>query len=123
MVCTGGKSERHASIAINIVEQLRSKDIKIKNNPNILIQNVVTVVNLGGKILIENAARLLPGSMYEPDQFPGLIHRQINPKTAMLLFASGKMICTGGKSSTQAFQAIRQIHSELEEKKLILYNL
>jgi len=123
MVCTGAKSEVYASAAINkLVEQLRSKNIKIKNKPNIKIQNVVTIVNLSGKILIEEAARSLPRSMYEPDQFPGLIHRQINPKTALLLFASGKMICTGAKSSAQAFQAIRQIHSQLEEKKLILYN-
>jgi len=123
MVCTGAKSEKHAYLAINnVVKQLRSKQIKIKNDANILIQNVVTAVNLGGKILIEDAARILPRSMYEPDQFPGLIHRQLDPKTVLLLFASGKLICTGGKSSNDAFRAIRQIHSSLEEKKLILYN-
>jgi len=83
MVCTGAKSEKHAYTALNnVVKQLRSKNIKIKNDANILIQNVVTAVDLGGKILIEDAARTLPRSMYEPDQFPGLIHRQINPKTA-----------------------------------------
>jgi len=122
MVYTGAKSEKHAYTALNnVVKQLRSKNIKIKNDANILIQNVVTSVDLGGKILIEDAARTLPRSMYEPDQFPGLIHRQINPKTAMLLFASGKLICTGGKSSEQAFDAIHQIHFMLEEKKLISY--
>lgn len=122
MVCTGAKSEKHAHIALNnIVNLLRSKNIKIKNDANIVIQNVVTAVNLGGKIFIEQAASKLPRSMYEPDQFPGLIHRQINPKTVMLLFASGKLICTGGKSSKQAFNAIHQIHLMLEEKKLISY--
>ncbi|MBS3922367.1 MAG: TATA-box-binding protein [Nitrosarchaeum sp.] len=122
MVCTGAKSEKHAYIALNnVVNLLRSKNIKIKNDANIVIQNVVTAVNLGGKILIEQAASKLPRSMYEPDQFPGLIHRQLNPKTVMLLFASGKLICTGGKSSEQAFNAIHQIHLMLEEKKLISY--
>ena len=122
MVCTGAKSEKHTYTALNnVVNLLRSKNIKIKNDANIMIQNVVTAVNLGGKILIEAAARTLPRSMYEPDQFPGLIHRQLNPKTVMLLFASGKLICTGGKSSDHAFHAIHQIHSILEEKKLISY--
>lgn len=122
MVCTGAKSEKHAFIALNkVVQLLRSKNIKIKNDADILIQNVVTTVNLGGKILIEEAAGKLPRSMYELDQFPGLIHRQVNPKTVMLLFASGKLICTGGKSSEHAFHAIHQIHSMLEEKKLISY--
>ena len=123
LVCTGAKSERHAVLGINnVVEKLRSQKIKIKNNPDISIQNIVTAVNLGGKILIENAARLLPRSMYEPDQFPGLIHRTLNPKSVLLLFASGKLICTGGKSSSQAFQVIHQIHSILEEKDLISYS-
>ena len=35
--------------------------------------------------------------MYEPEQFPGLIHRMLDPKTVILLFASGKLVCTGGK--------------------------
>jgi len=122
MVCTGAKSEKHAYIALNnVINLLRSKNIEIKNDADIMIQNVVTAVNLGGKILIEEAVTKLPRSMYEPDQFPGLIHRQLNPKTVMLLFASGKLICTGGKSSEQAFNAIHQIHSMLEEKKLISY--
>ena len=123
LVCTGAKSEKHVILAINnVVQKLRSQNIKIKNNAQILIQNVVTAVNLGGQILIENAARLLPRSMYEPDQFPGLVHRQLDPKSVVLLFASGKLICTGGKSTSQAFQAIHHIHSTLEEKKLILYH-
>jgi transcription initiation factor TFIID TATA-box-binding protein len=123
MVCTGAKSEKHAYAAINnVVHQLRSKNIKIKHNVDIIIQNIVTAVNLGGKILIDDASRTLPRSMYEPDQFPGLIHRQLNPKTVMLIFATGKMICTGGKSTKHAFHAIHQIYSLLEEKKLILYN-
>jgi transcription initiation factor TFIID TATA-box-binding protein len=123
LVCTGAKSERNARIAINnLVEQLRSHGIEVKNNAKISIQNVVTAVNLGGKILIEDAARNLPRSIYEPDQFPGLVHRQVNLKTAILLFASGKIICTGGKSDLQAFQAIHQIHAELEERKLISYS-
>ena len=122
MVCAGAKSEKHAHIALNnVLNLLRSQNIKIKSDANIMIQNVVTAVNLGGKIFIEEAARKLPRSMYEPDQFPGLIHRQLNPKTVMLLFASGKLICTGGKSSEQAFNAIHHIHSMLEEKKLISY--
>ena len=123
LVCTGAKSEKYAIMGINqVIKKLRSQKIKILNEPEISIQNVVTAVNLGGKILIENAARTLPRSMYEPEQFPGLIHRMLDPKTVILLFSSGKMICTGGKSSSQVFRAIHQIHSILEEKDLILYN-
>lgn len=121
LVCTGAKSEKHTFLGINnVIEKLRSK-IQIKNNPKISIQNIVTTANLGGTILIENAAQILPRSMCEPDQFLGLIHRTLNPKSVLLLFASGKLICTEGKSSSQAFQVISQIHSTLEEKDPISY--
>jgi len=122
LVCTGAKSEKHANLAIiNVIEKLRSKNIKI-NDAKTTIQNVVTSVNLGGRIHIENAARVLPRSMYEPEQFPGLVHRMLNPKTVILLFASGKLVCTGAKSELDVFHAIHQIHSTLEEKDLIVYN-
>jgi len=29
--------------------------------------------------------------MYEPEQFPGVIHRMVDPKTVILIFASGKL--------------------------------
>ena len=88
MVCTGAKSEEMAIKAVNIVVQnLRKGKIKIKNEPIVTIQNIVSSINLGGKVNLEQAARTLPRSMYEPEQFPGLIHRMLDPKTVILIFA------------------------------------
>lgn len=123
MVCTGAKSEDNAKKAVNtVVEKLRGKKIKIKNNAKVLIENIVTAVNLGGRIHLEEAARTLPRSMYEPEQFPGLVHRMIDPKSVTLLFASGKLVCTGCKSTSEVFRAIHQIHTTLEEKHLMFYD-
>jgi transcription initiation factor TFIID TATA-box-binding protein len=78
MVCTGAKSEELAIKAVNIVVQrLRKGKIKIKKDAVITVQNIVSSINLGGKIHLEKAARTLPRSMYEPEQFPGIIHRMI----------------------------------------------
>jgi transcription initiation factor TFIID TATA-box-binding protein len=77
---------------------------------------------LGGKIHLEDAARRLPRSMYEPEQFPGLIHRMVDPKTVLLLFASGKLVCTGAKKESDVFKSVHNIHTLLEEKDLMLYN-
>jgi len=60
--------------------------------------------------------------MYEPEQFPGLVHRMIDPKSVTLLFASGKLVCTGCKSTSEVFRAIHQIHTTLEEKGLMYYD-
>ena len=73
MVCTGAKSEAIARKAVKIVvQQLRKGKIKIKKDASDE-QNIVASINLGGKISLEQAARTLPRSMYEPEQFPGVI--------------------------------------------------
>jgi len=82
---------------------------------------MVASANLGGKIHLEQAARSLPRSMYEPEQFPGLIHRMLDPKTVILLFASGKLVCTGAKKESDVYRSVHNLHTLLEEKKLMIY--
>ena len=57
----------------------------------------------------------------EPEQFPGLIHRMLDPKTVILLFASGKLVCTGAKKETEVYRAVTNLHTLLEEKNLMIY--
>jgi len=123
MVCTGAKSEELARKAVKmVVSQLRKGKIKIKKDATVTVQNIVSSINLGGKIHLELAARTLPRSMYEPEQFPGLIHRMIDPKTVILIFASGKLVCTGAKTAKDVYRAVSSLHVILEEKKLMIYD-
>ena len=123
MVCTGSKSEDMARKAVKtVVQKLRKGGITVKKDAIVTIQNIVASINLGGKIHLEKAARTLPRSMYEPEQFPGLIHRMLDPKTVILLFASGKLVCTGGKTEKDVYRSVNNLHSMLEEKKLMLYD-
>src|ERR1700730_15767998 len=122
MVCTGAKSEEQAIKAVKIVVQkLRKGSIDIRNEPVIDIQNIVASASLGGKVHLEGAARQLPKSMYEPEQFPGLIHRMADPKTVILLFASGKLVCTGAKKEAEVYRAVNNLHVTLEQKGLMIY--
>ena len=122
MVCTGAKSEELAIKAVNtVVQKLRKEKIKIKKDAVITVQNIVAAINLGGKIHLERAAKSLPRSMYEPEQFPGLIHRMLEPKTVILLFASGKLVCTGAKKESDVYRSVHNLHSLLEEKNLMIY--
>ena len=123
MVCTGAKSEEMAHKAVKtVVIQLRKGGIKIKKDAVVKVQNIVAAINLGGKIHLEQAARKLPRSMYEPEQFPGLIHRMLEPKTVILLFASGKLVCTGAKKEKDVYRSVHNLHASLEEKKLMSYD-
>ena len=105
----------------SVVQKLKKGSIQIENQPMIEIQNMVASASLGGKIHLELAARILPRSMYEPEQFPGLIHRMSDPKTVILLFASGKLVCTGAKKEAEVYRAVHNLHNLLEEKNLMIY--
>ena len=123
MVCTGSKSEEMAVKAVNtVVQKLRKGKIKIKNDPIVTVQNIVSSINLGGKVSLEQAARTLPRSMYEPEQFPGLIHRMLDPKTVILIFAPGKLVCVGARQEDEIHRSVNQIHNELEQKNLMTYD-
>jgi len=123
MVCTGSKSSDLAVKAVRIVVQkLRKEGVEIKKDAVVTIQNIVSSINLRGKVNLEKAARSLPRSMYEPEQFPGLIHRMLDPKTVILVFASGKLVCTGAKTETDVYRSVNNLHSLLEEKDLMIYD-
>jgi len=123
MICTGGKSEELARKAVSkVVQKLRKGGIKIKKDATMTVQNIVASINLGGRVHLEEAARSLPRSMYEPEQFPGLIHRMLDPKTVILIFSSGKLVCTGAKTEKDVYRSVHNLHSLLEEKNLMIYD-
>jgi len=116
MVCTGAKSEKDVKKAIKkIVSTLKSKGIIMIGKPKITIQNIVASANLKANINLEKAALTLENVMYEPEQFPGLIYRMNEPKVVLLLFSSGKMVCTGAKKEEQVYEAVEKINNKLRE--------
>ena len=120
MVCTGSISEKQAKSAVNkVVKELKSKGIVILNRPKIVIQNMVASANLHGNIDLETAADILDNVMYEPEQFPGLIYRMKEPKTVLLLFASGKLVCTGAKNKEMVYESVGKIREILEDYDLL----
>jgi transcription initiation factor TFIID TATA-box-binding protein len=123
MVCTGAKSEKEARRAVlKVIKELKKSGIIIIGKPELTIQNIVASASLGGMIDLEKAAYTLGRAMYEPEQFPGLIYRMEAPKVVILLFASGKLVCTGAKKEEDVGVAVDQLHSLLEEKALIFYD-
>jgi transcription initiation factor TFIID TATA-box-binding protein len=122
MVCTGAKSERQARKAVfKVVDELKRDGIVIMHRPEITIQNIVSSAGLGGHIDLEKAVYGLKKTMYEPEQFPGLIYRMDEPKVVILIFASGKLVCTGAKKEAQVYIAVNKLQEILESKNLISY--
>ncbi len=123
MVCTGAKSEKESKRAVmKVVKELKKSGIVIIGKPEINVVNIVASANLLGRIELEDCAYSLGKTMYEPEQFPGLIYRMDNPKVVILLFASGKLVCTGATKEEDVYIAVDNLHKDLEEKDLIYYD-
>ena len=106
---------------MKVIRELKKSGIVIIGKPEIKIQNIVASASLGGMIDLEKSAYVLGKTMYEPEQFPGLIYRMDDPKVVILLFASGKLVCTGAKKESEVYEAVKKLHRRLEEEGLIYY--
>ncbi len=125
MVCTGGKSENETVHAIKkIVGMLKKEGIIIRGKPDIKIQNIVASVDLYCRVDLLNfymrSGVRGGGVMYEPEQFPGLIYRMEDPRSVILVFSSGKLVCTGAKKEPDVYRAVEKLQQKLEEHKAIL---
>jgi transcription initiation factor TFIID TATA-box-binding protein len=122
MVCTGAKSEKESKKAVlKVIRELKKSGIIIIGKPEINVVNIVASANLLGRIELEDCAYSLGRTMYEPEQFPGLIYRMDSPKVVILLFASGKLVCTGAKKEEDVYEAVTKLHETLELEDLIYY--
>ena len=116
MVCTGAKSENELKRAVKeLVRLLNEHGADVPITPEIQVQNIVASGNLHAEVDIEKSALMLENSMYEPEQFPGLIYRMDDPKVVLLIFSSGKIVCTGAKKEMQVKDAVFKIHDVLRD--------
>jgi transcription initiation factor TFIID TATA-box-binding protein len=120
--CTGAKNIEDVRKTIDLIaEKLRKLGMDIHKNLDIVVQNMVAMANLGGELnLTEVATGLgLENVEYEPEQFPGLVYRLNEPKVALLLFSSGKIVCAGARSTEDASKAVNKLSEELNSLGLI----
>jgi len=122
VVCTGAKSIDAVGKAVDIVTaKIEASGIKVDRNPEIIVQNIVASADLHADLNL-NAIAIglgLEKVEYEPEQFPGLVYRMTDPKVVVLLFGSGKLVCTGAKKPEDAERAVDKITEELQSLGLL----
>lgn len=121
-VCTGGKSWNQVDQAIRIVSALiRKAGHKILAHPKIQVQNIVATSDLGSEVNLNSIAVTLGLDRveYEPEQFPGLVCRLTTPRVVVLLFGSGKLVCTGARRPSDVDAAVQSITMELRRAGLL----
>jgi TATA-box binding protein (TBP) (component of TFIID and TFIIIB) len=85
-----------------IEEKEEKKDVQVKavqpkrvTVPQIKVQNIVVSADLHAVIDLYALSKEVKAVDYEPEQFPGAIFRVTEPKSKIILFKNGKLICTG----------------------------
>jgi len=88
-----------------------SQPVDLAKHPSGIVptlQNIVSTVNLDCKLDLKAIALQARNAEYNPKRFAAVIMRIREPKTTALIFASGKMVCTGAKSEQQSKLAARK---------------
>jgi transcription initiation factor TFIID TATA-box-binding protein len=114
IVCTGAKSPKDAKIVVSkIVARMNKLGMKIPKNYKVRLENIVASAKLDRELNLNNIAFTLENTEYEPEQFPGLVYRMDDPRVTFLLFGSGKIICTGGRSIADVKRAVAKADKRL----------
>jgi transcription initiation factor TFIID TATA-box-binding protein len=122
-VCTGAKTLEQVKIAIETVAtNVRKTGVLIDGSPCFEVQNIVASADIGQSVNLTTVVISLGLERveYEPEVFPGMVYRMDDPKVVILLFGSGKLVCTGARTPRDVERAVDKIKEELESAGLIL---
>ena len=115
IVITGARNDKALADGLAIVlKSLKDAGIKPLREPRVAITNMVCSFNLDRYINLNKLTVTLnlENIEYEPEQFPGLVYRIKDPRIVVLIFSSGKIILTGGKT----LEDVKKGLDVLEEK-------
>jgi transcription initiation factor TFIID TATA-box-binding protein len=118
VVCTGARTMEDVGKSIlSIIKSLKKLNIIVTIKPEITVQNIVASGSIGMDLNLNVLGIKLPNTEYEPEQFPGLVHKLKGTNATFLLFSNGKIVCTGTKTEEQVHEATDQLIENL--KKLL----
>ena len=113
--CTGTKSVAQVKEVIAaVIKQLAKIGVRITDKPKITVQNIVASGSIDLTLNLNLLALKLENTEYEPEQFPGLVYKLVDPPATFLLFSNGKLVCTGTKNKKQLEEAMRQLNKNIK---------
>ena len=92
-----------------------AKKASSPKDTSLKVQNIVATTSLEKDVSLTKLARTQPNTEYNPDTFPGLVLRVKKPKSAVLVFSSGNLVCTGTKSIAQVKDVVQQVIKQLRK--------
>ena len=114
LISVGTKSSEQAQKDIEITVKTLAKEGLVKEVAvKAKIRNIVAVYHTGKSIDLETLSIETDG-IYEPEQFPGMIIRQDDPKVTYLVFSSGKIVIAGSRCIEELKTATEIINKIVE---------
>jgi transcription initiation factor TFIID TATA-box-binding protein len=114
LVCTGTKSVGQVREVIDaVIKQIAKIGVRITQKPKIMVQNIVASGSIDLNLNLNLLALQLENTEYEPEQFPGLVYKLVDPTATFLLFSNGKLVCTGTKNKDQLEESMRQLNKNV----------
>ena len=117
VMVTGCRSEDQARMACKKVAKVVYKC----NHPSVRfadfkIENIVASTDVRFPVRLEGLAYEHRASCsYEPELFPGLVYRLLEPKISLLIFVSGKVVITGSRNRDDIITAFKSLYPVLHK--------
>lgn len=114
MISVGGKSVKKSIKQLNhakfyLVQNKLVKDVTV----SVEIRNIVATLEAGKNIRIDILSEKIPGAVYDPETFPGMILKGLE-SCRYLVFASGKIVIVGTRTMDELHTASFEIIQRLE---------
>ena len=114
LVCTGTKSVSQVrDVVSQVIKQLRKIGVNVTITPKITVQNIVASGAIDLDLNLNTLSLELENTEYEPEQFPGLVYKLVDPTATFLLFSNGKLVCTGTKNKAQLEDSMVQLNKNV----------
>lgn len=115
-ICTGGKNQEESKDAMNkTVKKIKDAGFEAKTNFKTTIENIILSTDFNKMLNLESISKGLYFKHvdYNPKDFPGLIYRAEEYNSVLILFSSGRLVCTGAKKIDDGNKAINKIKEKL----------
>lgn len=101
-------SESYSQLMTSPKQSTYNRDSLLPEDIQPKLQNIVSTANFRCELDLREIALRAKNAEYNPKRFAAVIMRIREPKTTALIFASGKMVCTGARSEEDSKKAARQ---------------
>lgn len=110
----GCESIEHFDTVVEQVNDVMRDLLGFEYDPAVEVSNIVSTADFSTDIPLEALTLELDmeRTEYEPEQFPGLMYR--DSEYVLLVFASGKLVCTGLTDLDTVSEAIENMASRIQ---------